>query len=338
MSDEGQQTQHPGLTPDIAAWIGRSSERTDVISARMAESFTATLAPHLARPAAVPLGLFWCLAPDIVAREDLGADGHPRTGLFLPAMPYPRRMWAGGELVFRGAFTIGDAVTKTSTIEKITFKTGSTGKLAFLEVRHHYRVGERLVLDERQDIVYREAAPPGRATLDHDAFSSNRAEGTNVTVVDKVEHDGAQKPVPPFWHHAPSAAEATAPDPTACSWTVDVDSTLLFRYSALTFNGHRIHYDHSYATEVESYDGLVVHGPLQATLMLNLAASLFGTTPSRFIYRGQAPLICDGLSVRVEVAARDRSMLKLKVLTRKGTATMVAEAYTADAARPSSNR
>ena len=299
MSDEGQQTRHPALTPDMAAWIGRSSERTDVISARMVESLTATLAPHLALQSAVPLGLFWCLAPDIVAREDLGADGHPRTGIFLPAMPYPRRMWAGGELMFRGAFRIGDAVTKTSTIENIAFKTGSTGKLAFLNVRHHYRVGERLVLDERQDIVYREAAPPDRAT--------------------------------------PSAAEATAPDPTACSWTVDVDSPLLFRYSALTFNGHRIHYDRSYATEVEGYDGLVVHGPLQATLMLNLAASIFGTTPSRFAYRGHAPLICDGLSVRVEAAARDHSMLKLKVLTGKGTATMVAEADTADAARQSSN-
>ena len=299
MSDTGQHGQNPDLTPEIAAWIGRSSERTDVISTRMAESFTATLAPHLFLESTAPLGLFWCLAPDVVARDGLGADGHPRTGLFLPAMPYPRRMWAGGELMFRGAFAIGDAVTKTSTIERIAFKTGSTGKLAFLAVRHHYRVGERLVLDERQDIVYREAAPSGRA--------------------------------------ASNAAEATAPDPTACSWTIEVDPTLLFRYSALTFNGHRIHYDRSYATEVEGYDGLVVHGPLQATLMLSLAASVFGKTPSRFTYRGHAPLICDGLPVRVEAAARGRSMLTLKVLSGKGTTTMVAEADTADAARQSSN-
>ena len=300
MSDNGQQPQRPSLRPDLAAWIGRSTERTDVISPRMAESFLATLKPHLAAGPGAPLGLFWCLAPDIVAREDLGNDGHPRTGIFLPAMPYPRRMWAGGELRFHAAFHVGDVVTKTSTIEDIAFKTGSSGKLAFLTFRHRYRVGDHLILDERQDVVYRDVAPSGRVT--------------------------------------PSAVEATAPSPTAHASTVELDPTLLFRYSALTFNGHRIHYDRAYATEVEGYDGLVVHGPLQATLLLNLAATAFGKCPRRFSYRGQAPLICDEMSVRVEAAASDPSLLKLKVLAAWGTATMVAEANMDDAACHSSNR
>ena len=272
---------------EFAGWIGRRCERIDIVSPRLAESFRATLAPHLAAQAGTPLGVFWCFAPDIVEPGDLGSDGHPRTGIFLPALPYSRRMWAGGELAFHGVFAIGDSVTKTSTIEKLVFKTGATGKLAFLTIRHDYEVGERLMLHERQDVVYRDAA------------------GT-----------GSRPPNPP---------KAAAADAVDLRREIAFDPALLFRYSALTFNGHRIHYDRPYATEVEGYDGLVVHGPLQATLLLNVAAEMLGGVPRRFSYRGQAPLICGG-SIRIEAVRREDAGLALRVVSPEGTATMIAEA------------
>lgn len=274
------------LPPALAAWIGRESRRTDVVSPRLAACFTATLAPHLAATPGAPLGVFWCLAPDVVEPGKLGPDGHPAMGLFLPAMPYPRRMWAGGELEIHGAFALGEEVTKASAVTAIAFKTGGTGRLAFVTVRHNYRVADRLVLAERQDVVYRDA------------------EGT-----------GSQP------HHPPEAEPAAA---VLNAWTVTPDPTLLFRYSALTFNAHRIHYDQPYATAQEGYAGLVVHGPLQATLLLNLAADTLGTTPRRFSYRGQAPLICGG-PARLE-AVRGRAGVALRVIDRNGTATMVATA------------
>ena len=268
-----------------AEWIGCSFERHDVISPRMAECFEATLAPHVSRAGGAAPGIFWCLAPDIVQADRLGGDGHPRTGLFLPPLPYPRRMWAGGELVFHGAFNTGDEVVKTSTIENIAFKSGGSGKLAFVTVRHRYAVGGQKVLDERQDIVYRE--PPGA--------------GAAVT--------------PP-----PRPAQAD----TARRWDIKADPVLLMRYSALTFNGHRIHYDHPYATGTEGYDGLVVHGPLQATLMLNIAVDVLGHLPQRFSYRGQAPLVC-GPPFVVEALRRADGGLATQVVAASGTITMVAQ-------------
>lgn len=288
---------------DPAAWIGRTHSRRDIITERLVAGFTATLAPLSGTggatpdgvpPGSVPPGLFWCLAPDIVAAEDLGPDGHPRLGLFLPRLPYPRRMWAGGELRFHGAFATGDSVTRTSTIENIAFKTGSSGRLAFVTVRHHYGVGDRLVLDERQDIVYREPAPPGTAT--------GGAPQAGATPIDVP----AETP--------PLAVRDIATDPV-----------MLFRYSALTFNGHRIHYDQPYATGVEGYAGLVVHGPLQATLLLDLVTHWLGTLPGRFSYRGVAPLIC-GTPCRADLRASDEGGLSARIVTSGGQVTMTASA------------
>ena len=269
-----------------AEWIGRSFERRDVIAPRMAACFAATLAPHVSRAGGAAPGIFWCLAPDIVQAGKLGGDGHPRTGLFLPPLPYPRRMWAGGELVFHGAFNTGDEVVKTSHVENIAFKSGNSGKLAFVTMRHRYAVGGQLVLDERQDIVYRE--PPGAG-----------AEATPL----------------------PRPAQAD----TVRRWDIEVDPVLLMRYSALTFNGHRIHYDYPYATGTEGYDGLVVHGPLQATLMLNIATDVLGRLPQRFSYRGQAPLIC-GPPFAVEALHHADGGLATQVVDASGTITMVAQA------------
>jgi 3-methylfumaryl-CoA hydratase len=273
--------------PDFSDWIGRRTEREDRITPRMIREYEATLAPYLAGGRAVQPALFWCLAPEALSADQLGPDGHPRTGIILPALPLPRRMWAGGELSVHGEFLPGDVVQRTSTIESVTFKTGSSGRLGFVAVRHHYRVEDRLVLDERQDIVYREPPPPGSAPA-----------------------------APP---------RSSTPEPQVLrSWAVDSTPTLLFRYSALTFNGHRIHYDYPYATGAEGYAGLVVHGPLQATLMLNLVTEELGRMPRSFAYRGLAPLIC-GTPFSVQAVRDAEGALSGRVVTAEGVVTMAAK-------------
>jgi 3-methylfumaryl-CoA hydratase len=273
------------LDPALAAWIGRSSTREDVIDERLIAEFTATLSPFLAKAAKVPPGLFWCLAPDMEPMDKLGGDGHPRLGIFLPDPSLPRRMWAGGELAFHDDFQPGDRVTRTSTIEDIAFKTGRSGRLCFVTQHHRYASGARLVLEERQDIVYREPS---------------------AAAASPVPGAGERRPGPGDWQVAP-----TPP--------------LLFRYSAMTFNGHRIHYDFPYATEVEGYAGLVVHGPLQATLLLNLAVERLGRLPRRFAYRGLAPLICDRPFIGTATAQAEGG-LALSVISAAGVVTMSATA------------
>jgi 3-methylfumaryl-CoA hydratase len=265
-------------------WIGRRTERTESVTERQLGQFRATLAGMLA-PDPVPPGFHWCLAPDIAQPADLGRDGHPRAGLFMPTLPLPRRMWAGGEVAFIGALAPHDTVTRTSTIADITFKRGSTGQLGFVTVDHTYSVSGTTRIIERQDIVYREDAKRGIAVP-----SPHPAEHW------AVEH----------------------------RWRVTPDTVLLFRYSALTFNGHRIHYDQAYATSVEGYSGLVVHGPMQATWMMNLASTILGCAPSRFLYRGSAPLICH---TPVSVEARiEGSAIALRVRRDDGVVTAQANA------------
>lgn len=271
---------------DYAEWIGRNIRRCDPVTPRLLAEFRATLDVVLA-PLDVPPGVEFCLAPDICASDLLGRDGHPRTGIFLPDLPLPRRMWAGGQIRHLAPLAEGDQVTRSSTIENVTFKTGRSGPLGFVTVRHLYQVDGATRIDERQDIVYREDPAPG-----------------------------APKPTLPQaqpWLDAENREIITNP-------------TLLFRYSALTFNGHRIHYDAPYAREVEGYDGLVVHGPMQAIWLQNLAVMLLGRAPTLFDYRGTAPLIC-GQPVRVE-AKTDANEIALRVrrvsdntVTMQGTAT-----------------
>jgi 3-methylfumaryl-CoA hydratase len=252
-------------------WIGRTWTRRESVCGHLVDRFKATLSPHLAKQFEVPLGLHWCLVPDAVAMDALGADGHPRLGQLLPDVGLPRRMWAGGELVIARALRLGDVVAKTSTIENVQFKSGKSGELCFVTLRHLYKVDGETTLNERQDVVYR--APNALTT------------------------------------GQPAKAAAM---PTQ-DWQVRATATLLFRYSALTFNGHRIHYDYPYATKEEGYEGLVVHGPMQATLMLNLAAEKMNRLPERFTYRGYKPLIAGnafGVSAilkngAVEAAVRD---------------------------------
>jgi 3-methylfumaryl-CoA hydratase len=243
----------------VKQWIGRSREAEEVIAPRLVEAYRATLAPHLAPVEAgdAPLALHWCLAPELAPTGALGPDGHSLGSGFLPPLPLPRRMWAGGEVETLAPLRLGDRVIRRSVIADISLKEGRSGPLCFVTVHHELATGRGLAIRERQDLVYRAAIAAGAGPV---ASSS-------ATPADE----------------APRQADLT--------WRVDATPVLLFRYSALTFNGHRIHYDHPYATGVEGYPGLLVHGPLQATLLLNLAASLGGRAPHRFNYRAVSPLV-----------------------------------------------
>jgi 3-methylfumaryl-CoA hydratase len=267
---------------DLKDCIGRTMERCDIISERMIAEFEATLSPHLFANGSVPLGVQWCLSPDVVAPEEIGGDGHPKLGAFLPDVGLPRRMWAGGEVTFHDNFKAGDLVKKHSEIVDVSFKEGKSGKLCFFKINHRYSVSGRLIVAERQDVVYREAVAAGKVV--------------------------AQPAVSPLGK----------------VWRVEPTSTMLFRYSAMTFNGHRIHYDDPYARNVEGYEGLVVHGPMQATLMLNLAASVLGCAPRIFSYRGVSPLIL-GEPFVVDALKIDGA-INLQTLSSSGVVAMTGQA------------
>lgn len=239
---------------DLTAWIGRSRTLSDLVTPRLMAEFNATFAPHLARvpDGTAPPALHWCLAPETPSADALGPDGHAAKGRFLPPVPLPRRMWAGGQIETFSDLREGDPVTRTETVRDVAFKAGRSGRLCFVTIEHAVATARGPVLREHQDIVYREAA---------DALSG-----------------------------AGAAAERDDGCGYAEVWAVPATPTLLFRYSAMTFNGHRFHYDQPYATRVEGYADLVVHGPIQATLLMNLAATLLGRVPRTFTYRGVSPM------------------------------------------------
>jgi len=220
---------------ELRAWIGRSETIQDVINPTPVIALTATL-DHPSTPVdtgtALPYLWHWLYFLPMHRQSDIGADGHAKRGGFLPPVPLPRRMWAGSQFEFRSPIRVGDCVTRTSTIDDVTVKAGRTGTLVFVKVRHEVRCNDSSdpALVEFHDIVYREAQGPNDAA-------------------------------PP-----PQAA------PVGALWQRSIvpDDVLLFRYSALTFNGHRIHYDRQYVTQVEGYPGLIVHGPLIATLLMDL--------------------------------------------------------------------
>ena len=220
---------------DLQAWIGRSETVQDRIGATPVRALTATL-DHPAAPVTdgtpLPPLWHWLYFLPMHRQSEIGADGHAKRGGFLPPVPLPRRMWAGSQFEFRTPLRVGDAVERTSTIDDVTIKEGRSGRLVFVKVRHELRCNgtAQPALVEFHDIVYREAKKAGDVD-------------------------------PP-----PQAAA------TGAAWQREIvpDDVLLFRYSALTFNGHRIHYDRRYVTEVEGYPGLIVHGPLIATLLMDL--------------------------------------------------------------------
>lgn len=274
----------------LNSWIGRSETVHDQIGATPVVALTATLDhPAAPVPAGTPLPPLWhwLYFLPMHRQSEIGDDGHARRGGFLPPVPLPRRMWAGSQFDFHAPVRVGDAVARKSTIADVTKKEGRSGQLVFVKVKHELfcNGASAPAITEFHDIVYRDAKKPG-----------------------DVE--------PP-----PQAAPAGAPWQRA----LVPDDVLLFRYSALTFDGHRIHYDRKYVTEVEGYPGLIVHGPLIATLLMDLLRRQAPEAEvAAFRFKAVRPTF-DGRPMRVN-GRRDGQEVKLWAQDHEGWLTMDAVA------------
>nr|WP_047165591.1 MaoC family dehydratase N-terminal domain-containing protein [Sphingomonas sp. Y57] len=234
------------------AWIGRQETRRDLITATPACALAATF-DHGDRAysdgAPLPGPWIWLYFLPHTPMSEVGPDGHPKRGGFLPPVDLPRRMWAGSRMTFHRPIRIGDTAERRSTILRLEEKTGRSGTLVFVTVRHEISVNGELATCDEHDIVY-------------------------VGIPERFTPPPQIDPPSPHW------SEPIAADPV-----------LLFRYSALTFNGHRIHYDRQYCTDVEHYPGLVVHGPLQASLLFDAATRHnTGREALSFEFRAVRPL------------------------------------------------
>lgn len=243
------------------AWIGRETRTNDRLGEGLAHRWLATFDLPRPHPPIMPQGIHFALCPPAAPTATLGEDGHPARDnspdSFLPPFPLPRRMWAASKIRFHAPIAIGAVIEQTSRIAAISEKQGSSGPLAFVDVSRETRSNGTLAVVETQSIVYRQAASGGLALS------------------------------PP-----PLGEGKFSPDGWDAHRVITPDARLLFRYSALTFNTHRIHYDTPYAREVERYRGLVVHGPLTASLLLQLAAAELGANRLRnFAFRGLSPAI-----------------------------------------------
>jgi len=245
----------------LQAWIGReesASQRLDPASvARFNALFDRT--GDLSEGALAPPMIHYSLCLPITPQSELGADGHPMRGNFLPPVSLPKRMWASSQLDWYGTFSIGQLIHRTSTIAEITQKNGRAGQLVFVTVEHNYTGDSVPLLREKQNLVY---------------LGTTTARTSEQSPAVPGDHVRQVQPSPP----------------------------LLFRYSALTGNAHRIHYDERYAREVEGYPGLVVHGPLQATLLALFALDLKGKPPTRMSVRALTPIF-DGKALTLNARA-----------------------------------
>lgn len=253
----GGLSENTSMTPDPETWrqwLGRRQQRVDLVSAGVVGALAATLDRDDPEPVAgdeLPPLWHWIFFTPRARQSDLGDDGHARRGGFLPPVPLPQRMWGGGRLDFQEPLRVGDRIERNSCIADIRFKQGRSGPFAIVTVRHEITGPRGVAIVEEHDILYRDAARPGTA----------------------------------------AGAPQAAPMDETFAHEIVPDPVLLFRYSALTFNGHRIHYDRSYATEVEGYPGLVVHGPLIATLLVELLRrEAPGARVRRFSYKAVGPL------------------------------------------------
>lgn len=283
---------------ELSDWIGRTETLTDNITATPPAAMSALLDRPVNRPPVgepLPPLWHWLYFLPLAPQSGIGPDGHPRRGGFLPPVPQPRRMWAGSQLRFVEPLAIGDSIERRSTIENISEKSGRSGSLVFVKVRHEIYRGASSgqaaepALIEHQDIVYRDAPTPGQ----------------------------------------PAPRPVSAPEQSQWARRIEPDEVMLFRFSALTFNSHRIHYDRPYATGEEGYAGLVVHGPLIATLLLDALRHEMGDPPlAAFEFRAVRPILdthhffvcgqpsADGKSV--ELFAKDHEGF----LTMQATATL----------------
>lgn len=242
-------------------WIGREQRQSDILDAALARRWLATFDRDAPAAGTMPQGIHFCLCTPEAATAALGDDGHPARSdspdSFLPPIPLPRRMWAGSEITFHTPISPGAAIERVSRVAGVTEKDGRSGKLAFVTITRDTNADDVLAVREEQSLVYRDTAEADAA-------------------LSPPETDEAR-----FDYRAWDVVRMFAPS-----------EAMLFRYSALTFNCHRIHYDAPYARDIERYRGLVVHGPLIATLLLQLAAQRFGDNAlSRFAFRGMSPAI-----------------------------------------------
>ncbi|TWF58807.1 FAS1-like dehydratase domain-containing protein [Neorhizobium alkalisoli] len=277
----------PIAADDFSDAVGRTENRLAAIDPERVEALAATLdlatAPRAGEE--LPPAWHWIFFNPFVRRSEVGADGHPKRGGFLPDVGLPRRMWAGGRLRYLAPLRVDSPAERVSEILSVTPKSGKAGRLLFVTVRHRILQDGRLAIEEEQDIVYREAPQPG-----------------------------APAPVPP-----------PAPEGAMISEVISPDPVLLFRFSALTSNGHRIHYDAPYARDEEGYPGLVVHGPLISTLLQGLASRVRpGKRLSRFDFRAVSPLFVD--SPFMIEAAEAEGGLRLWAKNATGALAMTAEA------------
>lgn len=241
------------LIDHLKTWIGRTEIVEDAIGRTPIAALSATLDrndPHPAPGDFLPPLWHWLYFLPLYRQSELGPDGHANRGGFLPPVPLPRRMWAGGRLTFHQPLRVGEAVSRTSTIADVTYKEGRSGPLVFVLVRHEVAGEQGLALTEEHDIVYRGAPKSGE----------------------------------------PAIAPIRSPSHHLWRRIISPDDVFLFRYSALTFNGHRIHYDRRYVIDVEGYPGLVVHGPLIATLLVDLLRRNVSAPMTSFRFRAIRPL------------------------------------------------
>jgi len=240
--------------PYLREWLGRTESRSDEVTRTPVMALSATLDRDDVPPQAgdkLPPLWHWLYFLPVHRHSELGPDGHAARGGFLPPVPLPRRMWAGGRLQFHHPLRVGNEIARESRIADISYKEGRTGPLVFVLVRHEIGNSTGVAITEEHDIVYRDNPKPD--------------DPVPRPVAARNDHDW-QREIRP-------------------------DDVLLFRYSALTFNGHRIHYDRRYVTEVEGYPGLIVHGPLIATLLMDLLRrNLPDAEVKQFSFRAVKPL------------------------------------------------
>lgn len=263
---------------DLQAWLGRGENVSELLATDTATRLQATLGAYGAThdPASAQPGLHWCTAMTASDTDALGADGHPQTGGFLPPVPLPRRMWASSTIAFHAALVVGNEITRRSRIKSVSQKKNATGQpLVFVDIDHSF-VQENIVrITETQSLVYRQPANGAQASAMQDQPVDD----------EPCSNDNSL-------HITPSTA-------------------LLFRYSAMTFNAHRIHYDQAYATGVEGYPNLVVQGPLMATLLMSFAANQRPSKPlATFQFRGVAPAF---VNEELQLIARNGALEQLEL-------------------------
>lgn len=272
----------------LRSWIGRQETLHDQVTRFPVAALSATLdrddPPPQAGDALPPLW-HWLYFLPVARQSSLGPDGHPARGGFLPPVPLPRRMWAGGRFTFHQPLRVDERISRTSTVQDVTIKQGRGGALCFVLVRHEVAGEGGPALVEEHDIVYRDAPRPGE----------------------------------------PAATPRPVRQDDAWRRDVTPDDAMLFRYSALTFNSHRIHYDRRYVTQTEGYPGLIVHGPLIATLLLDLLRRNTAAAVSSFRFRAVSPMF-DVAPFSVHGAPGDGGGTSLWARSADGQLAMEAEA------------